>query len=223
MSSIILDGARKFLVRYLNDKECSYETYYSWRKSWRFIVYHSLRVESYVMRILKNEEQNLSEGEIENLRIAATLHDIGTIHGREGHAKIGRVIVERWLEDSKLYNEIEDVDNLLYMIETHSDKKNDETNFCSCVLKDADTLDEIGILSIFMAANRVDKNSYLFFDELLDRVRKYEINYCNKEMEGLHTLTAKNILNKKKNFIELFASQLEDELIGGEIMKDLFD
>ncbi|WP_427338779.1 HD domain-containing protein [Caloranaerobacter sp. DY30410] len=219
MESIVLSEARKFLVTYLREKGCTNETNYPWRKGWEFVVYHSFRVESYVMKILKGEKQKISGKEIELLRTAAVLHDIGRFDDRQQHAKVGAEIVKCWLDENyKVSSQIKDIEKLLYMIETHSDKDKYEDDFCCKVLKDADILDEIGVLSIFMAANRVDNNSPFFFDQLLDRVRNFEIDFCNRKMLKLKTSTAKEILKKKKDFIISFTNQLEDELDGRDIV-----
>ncbi|QIB26466.1 HD domain-containing protein [Caloranaerobacter azorensis] len=224
MESYVLSEARKFLITYLKGKKYTNETNYPWRKDWEFVVYHSFRVESYVMKILKGEKQKISSEEVELLRIAAILHDIGRFDDRQQHAKVGAEIVKGWLDENyKISSQIKDVEKLLYMIETHSDKEKYEDDFCCKVLKDADILDEIGVLSIFMAANRVDNNSPFFFDQLLDRVRKFEIDFCDRKMLKLKTSTAKEILKKKKDFIISFTNQLEDELDGGEDILDLIN
>lgn len=62
-----------------------------------------------------------------------------------------------------------------------------------------------------------------FFNQLLERVRNFEIDFCNRKMLKLKTSTAKKILKKKKDFIVLFTNQLEDELDGGEAILDLIN
>lgn len=62
-----------------------------------------------------------------------------------------------------------------------------------------------------------------FFNQLLERVRNFEIDFCNRKMLKLKTSTAKEILKKKKDFIVLFTNQLEDELDGGEAILDLIN
>lgn len=218
MNLDVIRESKKFFVSYLKGKECGYETHYPWRKRWEFIVYHSLRVESYAIKILNGENHNLSDEEIELIRLSAILHDIGRINERDQHARISREIVEAWLKNNqRISSQIHNVDKLLYMIETHSDKDSKEEDFSIKVLRDADILDEIGVLSIFMASKRVDQSSPFFFNKLLERVKGFEINFCNQKMSMLNTITAKEVLRKKMDFINLFSDQLEDELEANNI------
>lgn len=219
MKNDILLEARKFLVSYLRDRQCEHETIHLWRKDWKFVVYHSFRVDSYVMKILKGEDHKLSRKEIELIRIAALLHDVGRIKDRENHAQTGRIIVKEWLDkNDQISSQIHNIEKLLYMIETHSNKDSLENDFSTNVLKDADILDEIGVLSIFMASNHLDKSSSFFFDDLLERVEGFEMDFCDKKMIKLKTSTAKKILKKKKDFIILFSNQLSSELEGRKEM-----
>lgn len=218
MDENILDEGKKFLVSYLKNKNIIYEVNHPWRKDWEFIVLHSLRVEGYVKKILNSERHNLSFDEVLTTRLAAILHDVGRIHKREGHALAGRDIIHDWLiEDKKLINSIYDFDRLLFLIEKHSDKEDDETDYCLKVLRDADILDEIGVMSIFMASNWIDRKNPYFFKLLSDRIDSFEIGFCEAQSKLLNTESAKLILNEKKKFITLFSNQLKDELYGTEM------
>lgn len=82
------------------------------------------------------------------------LHDIGRIYKREGHAMLGRDIVYNLLrENNEISKSIRESNRLLYLIEKHSNKEDNEEDYCLKVLRDADVLDEIGAMSIFMASN----------------------------------------------------------------------
>lgn len=222
MNENILEEGKKFLISYLKGKSIDYETTHPWRKSWEFVVIHSLRVEGYVKRILDGENKTLSHDEVLLTRLAAILHDIGRIHQREGHALIGRDIVNDWLrKDHRILNSLKEPDRLLHFIERHSDKEDDEGDYCLNVLKDADILDEIGVISIFMASNHIDKSNPYFFKLLHDRVGSFEIDFCDKGFRLLNTETAKLILDEKKKFITLFNNQLKDELYGTEIFGEV--
>lgn len=117
---------------------------------------------------------------------------------------------------------------MLYLIEKHSSKEESIDDYSLKILKDADALDEIGAMSIFMASNWIDRSSPYFFNLLLHRLEREEINYCKKTLEILNTESAKQILLNKIKFISLFANQLKDELYGTEIfgqvnIQDYFD
>ena len=82
----ILDEARLFLLHSLQGRRNEIESRHPWRRSWKFAVLHSLRVESYAVRILAHEDHSLSEEEVTRLRLAAILHDISRLEKREEHA-----------------------------------------------------------------------------------------------------------------------------------------
>jgi uncharacterized protein len=215
--SILLEG-KKFLVSYLKDKKINYETVHPWRGDWEFVVLHSLRVESYVKKILASERQALSSDEVLIVRLAAILHDIGRIHKREEHALVGRDIVCTWLkENPTLPLKLKETDKLLYLIEKHSNKEDDEEDYCLKILRDADVLDEIGVMSIFMASSWIDRSNPYFFNLLSDRVDSFETSYCDNQFRRLKTEAAQLILEEKRKFINLFNNQLKDEIIGTEV------
>jgi HD superfamily phosphodiesterase len=221
MDESILEEGKKFLVSYVKGKNINYETLHPWRNSWEFIVLHSLRVEGYVKKIFKDENKDISQDDLLLTRLAATLHDIGRIHRKEGHALLGRDIIRDWLAGNQtVANGVKDLDKLLYLIENHSDKKSDESDYCAKVLKDADVLDEIGVMSIFMTSNWIDRNNPYFFNLIHHRIGSFEIEFCHKALKLLKTETAKSILDEKRKFIELFNNQLKDELYGTEMFEE---
>ncbi|MCB2291522.1 HD domain-containing protein [Clostridium sp. CS001] len=218
MNENILDEGKKFLISYLKDKNINYETTHPWRNSWEFIVLHSLRVEGYVKRILEYENHELSNDEVLITRLAAILHDVGRIHKREGHALIGRDIIDDWLKENQtICNSIKDSNRLLYLIEKHSNKEDFEVDYCLKVLRDADVVDEIGVMSMFMASSWIDRSNPYFFKLIFDRIEDFEISYIENEFKLLTTDGAKLILNEKKKFVTMFTSQLKDELYGTEM------
>jgi uncharacterized protein len=213
MAINILHDARMYLVNSLKGKPNNFEKKHPWRKGWEFAVLHSLRVESYTLRILAREKHQLSEAEIILLRLAAILHDIARLDKRENHAKLGAEIAEKWFQANPGYAlKREDVEKVLEMIADHSNKDAREQDFSKAVLKDADTLDEIGVMSIFMASNLLEKESPFFFQDLRQRLIDFELPYCDKKLALLNTEGAKEILREKKAFIENFIAQLTDEV-----------
>jgi HD superfamily phosphodiesterase len=213
MPTQILEEARLFLVNSLRDRHNENETRHPWRKDWEFAVLHSLRVETYVTRILRQDQHTLSEREITLLRLAAILHDINRLGKREEHAKLGAETTKSWLmqSSSKLLSE-EDVERVVELIADHSNKADPEPDFSKAVLKDADTLDEIGMMSVFMAANWVDSQSPFFFHHLRQRLVDVEVTYCEKKLTILNTRGAREILQERKTFLENFIAQIDDEL-----------
>jgi len=213
MSKNILNEARAYLVNSLKGKRRGYEIRHPWRKDWEFEVLHSLRVESYVLKILACEDHSLSEHEITLLCLAAILHDIAKLDQRENHAESGAQIVGKWLQDhAGDILKSEDVTRVLEMIADHSNKNVREKNYPKSVLKDADTLDEIGVMSIFMTSNWLERQSPFFFYDLRQRLIDFELPFCDKKLSILNTEGAKEILREKKSFVENFIAQLTDEL-----------
>lgn len=209
----IIEEAKQFLKQYLGERNCSYETIHPWRKDTRYVILHSMRVYSYVLEIIESERDNLKEDEILLIKLAAVLHDIGKSEGKKGHAAKSVEVVKEWLKNNPLLgNEIKDLDRLYKVIANHSNKGVFDEDLCSSILKDADILDEIGILSIFMTSNWLDRQSPFFFNELVNRVEGFEIGYAEEQMTKLYTQHSKKILKEKIGFIKGFIKQLRSEI-----------
>ena len=213
MSTDILEPARAYLVNSLEGKKNGFETRHPWRKDWEFAVLHSLRVKSYSCKILAREKHLLSENEVILLRLAAILHDIARLDKRENHAISGAAIAEKWLQNNAGYTlKNSEIEKVVEMIADHSNKSIHEHDFSKAVLKDADTLDEIGAMSIFMTSNWLENQTPFFFYDLHQRLIEFEIPFCDKKLAILNTFGAKEILSEKKAFVESFIAQLSDEL-----------
>jgi len=218
----IMEEAKNFLLSYLEGKECEYETTHPWRRDSKFIILHCLRVQACALEITKNQEELVSEEEKKLIELAAILHDIGKADNCEEHAVCSAGIVKAWLsENIHLANEIKDANRLVRIIEDHSNKDGYEKDICSAILKDADLLDEIGALSIFMASSWVDRQSPLFFNNLLERLETFEISYCEKQLKKLNTDYGRKVLKDKMDFIKRFNEQLALEIKGTEEAYDL--
>jgi uncharacterized protein len=213
MPTCILDEARVLLLNFLQGRHNENESRHPWRRGWEFTVLHSLRVETYSTRILARENHSFSAEESTLLRLAAILHDIGRLEKREEHAKLGAEIAKRWLmETCSTRLSDNDIERVVEMIADHSNKAGPEPDYSKAVLKDADSLDEIGMMSIFMAINWVDMQSPFFFHDLQQRLIDAEIPYCEKKLEILNTSGAKEILQERRVFLESFVAQMTDEL-----------
>jgi HD superfamily phosphodiesterase len=175
-----------------------------------------------VLKILEQEQRSLSETEIGLLQLAAILHDIGRLEITDDHAKLGAQIADEWLMghcDSELTED--EKDKVVRMIAGHSTKEYPESDFCTAVLKDADTLDEIGAMSVFMASNWIDHQSPFFFHHLRQRLIEYEIPFCDEKLSVMNTTGAKKILREKKAFIEGFIHQITCEIETGNYPEQL--
>jgi uncharacterized protein len=209
----ILAAARQYLITTLTGQHNAVETRHPWRTGWEFACLHSLRVEAYTLKILAREHQPLPEAEVTRVRLAAILHDLARLEKTENHAQIGAERARTWLQvqigPAFSANELEKV---CALIAGHSNKSGPEPDFCAAVLKDADTLDEIGALSIFMAGNWLAPASPFFFHNLRQRLIEFELPFCDKKLAILNTSGAQALLLEKKAFIERFIAQIADEL-----------
>jgi HD superfamily phosphodiesterase len=211
----VFDETRQFLIECLRGKENRRETLHPWRKSWEFTVQHSLRVEALTMQILAAQTPPLPEDEMITLRLAALLHDVARLDGVSSHAQRAAEIVAAWLDARPdLAAHIPDRAKLFSLIAHHSEKNIPGPDLAHAILKDADTLDEIGAVSILMCANWLDRTSPDFLSDLLERLRIAEIPFCERTFSQLNTPAAKSILRQRQEFVEGFISQLGYELSG---------
>ncbi|PKO12887.1 MAG: hypothetical protein CVU39_21500 [Chloroflexi bacterium HGW-Chloroflexi-10] len=213
ITDFMLEQARIYLVASLKGQENDHETTHPWRRDWKFTVLHSFQVKNYVLKILAREDHPLSENDIRLLRLAAVLHDITKLEKGNNHAKTGSNLVQKWLRKN-FADQVtqEELDALEEIMKNHSDKNGHEPDFAKAVLKDADLLDEIGAMSIFMTENWLKKQSPFFFHNMRRRLKNFEIPYCVQTRTKLNTTGAKQLLDEKEAFIEYFIQQLSDEL-----------
>ncbi|GKU24631.1 HD domain-containing protein [Clostridium folliculivorans] len=213
MSINLIDEAKKYLETFMKDKVVDYEVTHPWRRDSKYIVLHCYRVCSIAMEVVNNYEIELSLVDIDLLKVAAILHDIGKVYSRDNHAEKSGEIVENWLEiNPNIAELVGDKKRLINIIKDHSNKGRKDDDLLSSILKDADLLDEIGAMSIFMASNRLNKETPCFFDELHIKLKEDELNYCYTELSKLQTQAAKEILLRKIKFINSFVTELEYEL-----------
>jgi HD superfamily phosphodiesterase len=210
MDELILTEAQLFMVECLRGKENGREMLHPWRKSWEFTVQHSQRVEALAVQIAEKQTPPLFADDLLTLRLAALLHDVARLEGVADHAERGAGIVAAWLNGRV----IPDQEKLLSLIARHSEKEIPGPDLLHGILKDADTLDEIGAISILMCANWVDRSDPNFLANLLERLRQFEIPFCERKMAQLNTPAAKSILRQKQAFVADFISQLGYELSG---------
>ncbi|MBK1811140.1 HD domain-containing protein [Clostridium sp. YIM B02505] len=215
MNINLIEEAKNYLETFMKDKVVEYEVTHPWRRNSRYIVLHCYRVCSIAMEIVNNYENELSTEDIELIQVAAILHDLGKVYSRGGHAEKSGEIVEKWLElNPSVAKLIEDKKRLINIIKDHSNKGVKDDDLVSSILKDADLLDELGAMSIFMVSNRLDRQTPYFFEELYKMLKEDEVTYCYEELKKLQTPAAKEILLKKIKFINSFVTELEYELKG---------
>lgn len=211
----LLAEALELLKQRLDGKTKSYETIHPWRKTGRFVVLHTLRVEATALRLLASEKPGASPKEIFELRLAGRLHDIARLDAGSQHGEVGAALVRDWLDgDPQRGQALPNPQHVLEMIARHSQKNGVEPDSLLAILKDADLLDEIGALSIFLAGNHVERSSPDYYRLLLERLESTELAYCDQQMAHMHTPSGKQMLLERRRFIEGFITQLRIEQEG---------
>ncbi len=213
--SKLLAESLEFLKERLDGKIKPYETIHPWRKHGRFVVLHTLRVEATALRLLASEQPDASEEDAFILHLAARLHDVARLDAGRDHAVVGAGIVRSWLEAQPVRMQVlPDLARLLDIIAAHSQKDGEDEDILSAILKDADLLDEIGALSIFLAGNHVERSSPDYYRLLVERLESAELAYCDESMAHMHTRAGRQMLQERRRFIESFIVQLRLEQEG---------
>jgi putative nucleotidyltransferase with HDIG domain len=211
-----LELLKEIQIEHLSKYEVRYETKHPWRLHWKYTIQHSYRVERYVSQILEKEYKSFNESKKILIRAAALVHDIGKSQTRENHAIIGGEIIKVCIQNEKITFLTKDEEKeLIYMISNHSNKeKRKDSNIGLNVLIDSDFLDEIGMMSLIMSTNWIDKNDPNYYALYQKRLDEMEIEYCNNGMKHLYTNMAKEILEEKLKFIRIANEQLIKEMFG---------
>lgn len=211
----VYDEAVKILIEYFRNNIGSSQNKYCNKDNWMFCINHSLRVEKYAASIRDNFD-SFSESDALTLQTASILHDIGNAVRRENHGEVGAQIVRNIFDNTEFISKCGiDKDRLIYIIENHSDKENEnDRDLVSVILKDADVLDQIGAMSILMHGSKHNYDSYEYYKKVLEDLKAKELPYCEKEYLRLKTNPAKKMMNDKMKLIKDFIKQLSGEISG---------
>ena len=203
------------LVKHVRGKVSPVEDTYPWRKGWQFVVHHSLRAEAYAVEMMQTIFKT-NPSERLPTRASSILHDNGRLDVQEMHGLRGAEIIMSYVSNGILgiLSEFIDVSRLLSIVENHSEKEEHESDLVLAVVKDADTLDEIGAFSILMNAEHANRTSHLYFHELSKLLDTPELDFCKKKRESMNTKEGRHILDTKIRFLGDFITQLKYEMSG---------
>lgn len=165
---------------------------------------HTLRVLKWAERI-----QELEGGDIEVIRIASILHDIGWQEG-ENHAITSKRLAEEYL--SSIHYDKDKLPIVLEAIENHNSRKTDrQLHIESFIIMDADILDEVGALSIIWDAMAVAYEQEANYNIVYQRIKEY-----TKELKErailLRTETGLKFYLERIKLIDDFLVNMEYEL-----------
>ncbi|MFW5747277.1 MAG: HD domain-containing protein, partial [bacterium] len=211
----VVDEAKSFLISYLRGKENAEDRAYPWKESWEYVVHHSFRTESYAEEIIVSTA-GISEKDALLIRTAAVLHDIGSLDDRKNHAKAGAAIVRTWTTNKKSFSEHFDTKELSKLIAGHQKKDPKEKDIRMAVLCDADLLDGVGAMSIFMMAHKASPSSHDYPRQVMEIMNSEGLDYLKKKRGKLATEAGKELFDRKAEFVETFYRELKDELKGTE-------
>ncbi len=212
-----ITAAKRFLIHSIRDKPPTHWDIHPWRNSWEFVYFHSLRVDAICQKITALEAPDLPADEALALRLAAILHDVGRLDDRPTHAALGAQMTAGWLADNPMIAGQVNPQRVVDLVAHHSEKTLPGPDRCHALIKDADALDEIGILSVLMATSWLDSSSPRYFYELADRLRQHELPFCEKTFARLQTPSARDFLTTKQRYIEATIKQFSVEMEGATL------
>lgn len=213
----LVKEARKFLVDYLKGTTSMARRMYPWKNDWRYVVQHSLRVESYAKEIMAGEG-GFGKSDRELVRVTCLLHDIASLEDRRRHERRGAKIVKNWCAKNGLTGAI-DVKRLTGMIEGHRRKDGKEKDKGLAVVKDADILDQLGAMSVLMMGHRVDARRYDYYQRVAELLERDEYAFFQTRGRKLSTKTGRKIFEEKLAFVQTFTGHLRAELRGVHNLK----
>ena len=211
----VVDEAKSFLISYLRGKENTEDRAYPWKESWEYVVRHSFRVESYAAELI-TATGGIPENDALLIRTAAVLHDIGSLDDRKNHAKIGASVVKTWTTNKRSFSDHFDIKALAKLIAGHQKKDPKEKDIRMALLCDADLLDGVGAMSIFMMAHKASPSSYDYPKQVMEIMDTEGLDSLKKKRGKLATEAGKAFFDKKAEFVESFYRELKDELKGTE-------
>ena len=206
----IINRAREFVSEVLADEPSTHD------------MSHIERVESMCVRIQETEG-----GDLEVLRLAALLHDVGVVKEHQvggNHAEYSAQIAREFLSATDADEDM--IDHVEACIITHRFSRGLKADSIEAqILQDADRIDALGAVGIFrslvsMGALRGLKHSIgtvketsmnAYASDPFEGFYDYMENKPFKIMDKLNTQTAKEIARQRLKIMELYLEELKTE------------
>jgi len=174
-----------------------------------FIYYHGQRVAKIAIQLRQLVLPNCTEHDQE-LIVAAYFHDIAK--GIEPHSDYGALLVRDLLANYCQPAELEMIAELIHW-HPYRDKQKNYHDYIK-ILQDADTLDHMGVVEIWL--------NFLFQayrgGTLTDCLQFYEQEFhvlAEKMRSGLNFAVSVQIFDEKKQFVDSFIKRMHVEAAGG--------
>jgi len=177
--------------------------------------HHCVRVAS-----LAAEIADLEGADADIAVVSGVFHDCGKAAGRD-HADVGAEICRRYLIENQLH--LRKIDCIIECVRFHSGS----TYFGGCaypkdlaVLRDADRLDEIGVMGItwtLLAVGALEPKSY---SDALSRLTSHHAVEDGTLVNQMHTVTGKAMMLERINRERRFIREFTEELRIGQLDPD---
>jgi len=165
---------------------------------------HTLRVLNWAERL-----QLVEGGNLEVIRIASVLHDIGWDE-KINHAIISRRIAEEYLSMNHFDSNM--LPLVLEAIENHNNRESQERfSIESLIVMDADILDEVGAISIVWDAMATTYEQDASYWKAYQRIKQYT-EQIKQRKKLLRTETGLRYYCDRINVIDAFLNDFEYEL-----------
>lgn len=166
---------------------------------------------SHTLRVLKWAErlQAIEGGNLDVIKIASILHDIGWDENIN-HAIVSRNIAENYLRKHQYDSEL--LPLVLEAIENHNNRmSNEKFAIESLIVMDADTLDEVGAISIIWDAMATSKEPDASYEKAYEHIKQYT-EHIKERRYLLKTETGIKFYDERIRLIDAFIKELEFEL-----------
>ncbi|NHJ21364.1 MAG: HD domain-containing protein [Candidatus Lokiarchaeota archaeon] len=164
----------------------------------------------HVQRVLKTSSElgvNLNANLLV-ITISALLHDVGRGNAKENHAKISAEIAREFLIKNKFEIPIEDFENIIHCISTHSFSNDLEPMTLEAkILSDADKLDALGAIGLYRTIGFTIKNG-----GGIEQVITHLENKILRLKDKLHLDESKKIAEQRYNIISDFYTKIKEQI-----------
>ena len=142
------------------------------------------------------------------IKISTLLHDVGRGNAKENHAKISAEIARDFLIKNKFEIPIEDFENIIHCISTHSFSNDLKPMTLEAkILSDADKLDALGAIGLYRTIGFTIKNGG-GIEQVINHLENKILHLKDK----LHLDESKKIAEQRYNIIADFYTKIKEQI-----------